>query len=585
MSSPPSPQVLIPPERAKAAREVAAALTSAGHVVLTTHVNADGDGVGSEIGLWHMLRARGTSVTIANPTRIPERFNFLIPAGADASAHAVREIERADIVASLDIGDITRLGELATVIRKREPPFVCIDHHVGPVKLPSGPCLIAPEATATAELVFDLAMVAGWPLTPESAQALYVGLLTDTGGFRFSNTTARALRVAAALLEKGVDPESIYAQVYASAPEGRVRLLAEVLQTLVVEPEVGLAWVSVPADALRRHEGTADDLDGIVEFPRSIAGVKMALLFRHIGSGRIKISFRSMGEVDVAALAHQFGGGGHHRAAGASVTGSVAGGEGPGVASARADGAAGRPAAPPPPPTADDLPALGKALAISSGKGGVGKSTVSANLAAALAREGYRVGLMDADIYGPNIPRMFGLGEKPEVQGGKIQPLEAHGVKLMSLGFIVERDAPAIWRGPIIMKIIGQFVRDVAWGELDYFLVDLPPGTGDAQLSLTQIVRLHGAVIVTTPQEMAVGDSLRGAKMFERVGVGVVGVVENMSYFVCPHCHTRSDVFLAGGGGRLAAELGVPLLGQIPLQSGMAELADRGEPIVVSQPG
>jgi len=254
-----------------------------------------------------------------------------------------------------------------------------------------------------------------------------------------------------------------------------------------------------------------------------------------------------------------------------------------------ADRPSGHPAArpvpaPPPPPTADEMPALGKVLAISSGKGGVGKSTVSANLAAALAREGYRVGLMDADIYGPNIPRMFGRNDKPEVQGGKIQPLEAHGVKLMSLGFIVERDAPAIWRGPIIMKIIGQFLKDVAWGELDYFLIDLPPGTGDAQLSLTQIVRLHGAIIVTTPQEMAVGDSLRGAKMFERVGVGVVGIVENMSYFVCPHCQTRSDVFLAGGGARLAAELGVPLLGQVPLQAGMAELADRGEPIVVSQP-
>ncbi|MFN2572733.1 MAG: P-loop NTPase [Gemmatimonadales bacterium] len=238
----------------------------------------------------------------------------------------------------------------------------------------------------------------------------------------------------------------------------------------------------------------------------------------------------------------------------------------------------------PPPPIPDAMPGLGKVLAISSGKGGVGKSTVSANLAAALAREGYRVGLMDADIYGPNIPRMFGRTDKPEVQGGKIQPLEAHGVKLMSLGFIVERDAPAIWRGPIIMKIITQFLRDVAWGELDYFLVDLPPGTGDAQLSLTQIVRLHGAVIVTTPQEMAVGDSLRGAKMFERVGVGVVGIVENMSYFVCPHCDARSEIFLAGGGGRLAAELGVPLLSQIPLQAGMAEHADRGEPIVVSEP-
>jgi len=316
--------VPVPPHRAQAARDVAAALTSARHVVLTTHVNADGDGVGSEIGLWHLLRARGVSVAIANPTRIPERFNFLVPEGADASAHAVREIERADIVASLDIGDISRLGGLATVINERQPPFVCIDHHVGPVKLPAGPCLIAPEATATAELVFDLANVAGWPLTPESAQALYVGLLTDTGGFRFSNTTARALRVAAALLEKGVDPESIYASVYASAPEGRVRLLAEVLQTLVVEPEVGLAWVSVPPDALRRHAVTADDLDGIVEFPRSIAGVRMALLFRHIANGRVKVSFRSMGEVDVAALAHQFGGGGHHRAAGASIDGTMA---------------------------------------------------------------------------------------------------------------------------------------------------------------------------------------------------------------------------------------------------------------------
>jgi ATP-binding protein involved in chromosome partitioning len=251
-----------------------------------------------------------------------------------------------------------------------------------------------------------------------------------------------------------------------------------------------------------------------------------------------------------------------------------------------AGGPASARAAVPAPPAPNEMPALGKVIAISSGKGGVGKSTVSANLAAALACQGggHRVGLMDADIYGPNIPRMFGVDAKPEVRGGKIQPLEAHGVKLISLGFIVERDAPAIWRGPIIMKIITQFVRDVAWGELDYLLVDLPPGTGDAQLSLTQIIRLHGAIIVTTPQEMAVGDSLRGAKMFERVGVPVVGIVENMSYYVCPHCGDRSEVFLGGGGGRLAAELGVPLLGQVPLQAGMAALADSGEPIVVAQP-
>ena len=238
----------------------------------------------------------------------------------------------------------------------------------------------------------------------------------------------------------------------------------------------------------------------------------------------------------------------------------------------------------PPPPTAQEMPALGRVLAVSSGKGGVGKSTVSANLATALAARGFRVGLMDGDIYGPNIPRMMGVFDKPPVTAGKIQPLEGHGVKLMSLGFIVDRDAPAIWRGPIIMKVIQQFLRDVAWGELDYFLVDLPPGTGDAQLSLTQSIHLHGAVIVTTPQEVAVGDSLRGAKMFERVGVRVLGVIENMSYYVCPHCGERSELFLAGGGERLAVELGVPLLGQIPLQARLPQHADAGRPIVVADP-
>src|SRR5256886_10623260 len=242
------------------------------------------------------------------------------------------------------------------------------------------------------------------------------------------------------------------------------------------------------------------------------------------------------------------------------------------------------PPAPPPPPTPDELPGLGKVLAISSGKGGVGKSTVSANLAAAMARAGHRVGLMDADIYGPNIPRMFGRNEKPEVQGGKIQPLEAYGVKLMSLGLIVERDAPAIWRGPIIMKIIQQFVRDVSWGQLDYFLVDLPPGTGDAQLSLTQIVRLHGAVIVTTPQEMAVGDALRGAKMFERVNVPVLGIVENMSGYTDPETGKRLEFFSSGGGRRLASTVGTAFLGEVPLQPGLAEAADRGQTIVVGEP-
>ena len=249
---------------------------------------------------------------------------------------------------------------------------------------------------------------------------------------------------------------------------------------------------------------------------------------------------------------------------------------------------AGAPAAthapPSPPPIPAEQPNLGSIVAVSSGKGGVGKSTVAVNIAVALEQAGYRVGVMDADIYGPNIPRMFGVFDKPPVVGGKIRPLEAYGVRLMSLGFLVERDAPAIWRGPIIMKIVQQFLRDVQWGELDYFIVDLPPGTGDAQLSLVQATQVSGAVIVTTPQEVAVGDALRGARMFERVGVPVLGVVENMAAFVDPETGRRFELFSSGGGRRLAEELGVPLLGSVPLQPHLAELADAGHPVLIAAP-
>jgi len=238
----------------------------------------------------------------------------------------------------------------------------------------------------------------------------------------------------------------------------------------------------------------------------------------------------------------------------------------------------------PPAPTPVAYPGLGHIIAISSGKGGVGKSTVATNLAIALARQGARVGLMDADIYGPNIPRMMGVEGQPPVEREKIIPLQAHGVKVMSLGFLIERDQPAIWRGPIIMKIITQFLRDVQWGELDYFLVDMPPGTGDAQLSLVQATTVHGAVIVTTPQEVASGDALRGAKMFQRVAVPVIGIVENMSYFLCPHCGDRTPIFGSGGGKRLAEELSVPLLAEIPLYTPVLEGGDRGEPIVAGEP-
>jgi len=316
--------VPIPPDRARGAQDIAAILAPRRRVALTTHVNADGDGVGSEVALWHLLTARRITATIANPTPIPARFEFLVPPGADHSDRAAKELAAADVIVVIDISDLSRLGDLATGVRKARGPTACIDHHVSPGSLPAGPRLVAPEASASAELVFDFATALGWELSPDAARALYVGILTDTGAFRFANTTPRVLQVASALLSRGVDPESIYESVYASAPEGRVRLTAEVLQTLVVEPEAGLAWVTVPPDALARHGATADDLDGIVEFPRSIAGVRLALLFRQLANGRIKVSFRSLGTVDAAELAHEFAGGGHVKAAGASVDGSMA---------------------------------------------------------------------------------------------------------------------------------------------------------------------------------------------------------------------------------------------------------------------
>jgi ATP-binding protein involved in chromosome partitioning len=236
-----------------------------------------------------------------------------------------------------------------------------------------------------------------------------------------------------------------------------------------------------------------------------------------------------------------------------------------------------------PAPTPAHFPALGRIIAVSSGKGGVGKSTITVNLAAELAKRGKHVGLMDADIYGPNVPRMMGVMAPPPVENEKIVPLEAHGVKLMSLGFLVDRDQPAIWRGPIVMKIINQFLRDVRWGRLDYLFVDMPPGTGDAQLSLVQAATMHGAIIVTTPQEVAIGDALRGAKMFERVGVKVMGVVENMSWYEAPNGE-RLPLFGSGGGSKLALELNVPLLGEVPLVQAVREGGDNGTPVVLSAP-
>jgi ATP-binding protein involved in chromosome partitioning len=243
---------------------------------------------------------------------------------------------------------------------------------------------------------------------------------------------------------------------------------------------------------------------------------------------------------------------------------------------------------PAPTPRPGLLPEVGRVVAVSSGKGGVGKSMVATNLAVALARAGLRVGLLDADIYGPNIPLMFGETRRPQVSGSKgqerIEPLERHGVRLMSLGFLLEKEQPAIMRGPLIAGILRQFLEQVAWGPLDVLIVDMPPGTGDAQLSLVQTIDLDGAVMVTTPQAVATGDVRRGIKMFERVNTRVLGIVENMSGFSCPSCGETHDLFGRGGGERLAEELGIPFLGSVPLDPAVRKGGDSGTPTTSGAP-
>ena len=320
------PMTLLSTDRQAAARAFTQALRPGQRICITTHVNPDGDGLGSEAGLVHLLRAQGIEAVVTNPSPTPERYQFLfrdLP-GVDRTHEAVKELRRADLILVLDISDVGRLGMLSQTVLERGVPVACVDHHVSQGHLPDGPRYVDPEASATGELIYQLAVASNWPLTPLAARALYVAILTDTGAFRFSNTRPAVLRTAAALLETGLDPEQIYLDVYASSSEGRARLLAETLQTLVVEPEFGLAWVTVPPGALERLGATADDLDGIVEVPRSISGVRMALLFREIAAGRVKVSLRSVGTVDVAEFARPYGGGGHTKASGLSMEGSLA---------------------------------------------------------------------------------------------------------------------------------------------------------------------------------------------------------------------------------------------------------------------
>jgi ATP-binding protein involved in chromosome partitioning len=223
------------------------------------------------------------------------------------------------------------------------------------------------------------------------------------------------------------------------------------------------------------------------------------------------------------------------------------------------------------------------AIAVASGKGGVGKSTIATNLALALAQSGASVGLLDADIYGPNIPLMMGVHERPRSANGRILPPEGYGVKLMSMGFLVEEGTPIIWRGPMIHSALRQFLSDVDWGALDYLVVDLPPGTGDASLSLVQSLTLTGVIIVTTPQEVALADVVKGIAMFKHLEAPVLGVVENMSYFVCGHCGERTDIFSHGGGRAVAERMSVPFLGEVPIDPVVRAGGDSGQPVVVAE--
>lgn len=222
---------------------------------------------------------------------------------------------------------------------------------------------------------------------------------------------------------------------------------------------------------------------------------------------------------------------------------------------------------------------------VASGKGGVGKSTVAANVALAIAKTGAKTGLLDADVYGPSIPTMLGEAEPPKSRDGKsIEPIERHGMKLMSMGYMVDPDTAMIWRGPMLAGAVTQFVNDVTWGELDYLILDLPPGTGDIQLTLAQQFKVTGAMLVTTPQSVALADVVRAKSMFDKVRIQTLGLVENMSYFVCPGCNERHEIFSHGGGERTATELDIPFLGRIPIETGVREASDSGTPVVASSP-
>jgi phosphoesterase RecJ-like protein len=305
------------------ARELRAGVVAGRSAVLSTHINSDGDGCGSEVALAHLLAQMDINARIVNPTPWPELFRFLLTGIKEESQKGIAGLNGADVLMVLDISDVKRLGSLSDTVRALKIPKLVIDHHI-PGDQPPGDIIFTDiTACATGELIYDFAQVLNLEITPQIATALYVAIMTDTGSFRFSNTTPRAHTIAGDLLLKGVDPEEMYRRIYASVPLGKMHLLRDALATLEVDSQHKLAWISVADGEVHKYGLKPEDLDGLADYPRSIADTQLAMFFRDLGHGRVKVSFRSTEEVDVNAFAREFGGGGHVRASGALIMGTM----------------------------------------------------------------------------------------------------------------------------------------------------------------------------------------------------------------------------------------------------------------------
>jgi phosphoesterase RecJ-like protein len=314
----------VPQQRRESIERLAQELRAGRSVAMSTHINADGDGCGSETALSRLLGQMGIRSKIVNPTPWPDMYKFLLGVDVkDASDQGAKGLKDADVLVVLDISDVKRLGVLAEAVRRLTIPKIVIDHHLPSDEPPSTLMVADTTACATGELIYDFAAVLGLKVTPDIARALYVALLTDTGGFRFSNTSARCLSIAGQLIASGVEPEEMYGRLYASMPVGRLHLLRDALATLEVDPEYGISWISVAAGAAEQYGLRSEDLEGIAEHPRSIGGTRLAVFFRDLGHDKVKVSFRSTGDVDVNKFAKQFAGGGHARAAGALIEGNL----------------------------------------------------------------------------------------------------------------------------------------------------------------------------------------------------------------------------------------------------------------------